>query len=85
MLSCVSSQGRQPNRTAPGLPDLLRTAAGRKEAIMPEAKKDRLQYVDVAKAFAIFLVVLGHPRPVEDYGSLEQFLYAFHMPLFFFM
>lgn len=50
---------------------------------MPAAKKDRLQYVDVAKAFAIFLVVLGHPRPVEDYGSLEQFLYAFHMPLFF--
>lgn len=50
---------------------------------MPEIKKDRLQYVDVAKAFAIFLVVLGHPRPVEDYGSLEQFLYAFHMPLFF--
>lgn len=50
---------------------------------MPQAKTDRLQYVDVAKAFAIFLVVLGHPRPVEDYGSLEQFLYAFHMPLFF--
>lgn len=50
---------------------------------MPETKKGRLQYVDVAKAFAIFLVVLGHPRPVEDYGALETFLYAFHMPLFF--
>lgn len=50
---------------------------------MPETKQGRLQYVDVAKAFAIFLVVLGHPRPVEDYGQLETFLYAFHMPLFF--
>lgn len=50
---------------------------------MPQTRKDRLQYVDVAKAVAIFLVVLGHPRPVESYGSLEQFLYAFHMPLFF--
>lgn len=46
-------------------------------------KNKRVEYVDVAKAIAIFLVVLGHPRPVEDYGSLEQFLYAFHMPLFF--
>lgn len=50
---------------------------------MTDAKKNRVEYVDIAKAFAIFLVVLGHPRPVEDYGSLEQFLYAFHMPLFF--
>lgn len=50
---------------------------------MPEAKKDRLLCVDVAKAFAIFLVVLGHPRPVESYGGLETFLCAFHMPLFF--
>ncbi|MCM1328976.1 MAG: acyltransferase [Ruminococcus sp.] len=48
-------------------------------------QEKRLEYIDVAKAIAIFLVVLGHPRAVEDYGAEERFLYAFHMPLFFMM
>lgn len=48
-------------------------------------KTQRLQYIDIAKAITIFLVVLGHPRAVEDYGAVERFLYAFHMPLFFVM
>lgn len=48
-------------------------------------KTERLQYIDIAKAITIFLVVLGHPRAVEDYGAVERFLYAFHMPLFFVM
>lgn len=48
-------------------------------------KEERLQYIDIAKAITIFLVVLGHPRAVEDYGTVERFLYAFHMPLFFVM
>lgn len=52
---------------------------------MEKKKTDRLQYIDIAKAIAIFLVVLGHPRAVEDYGTVERFLYAFHMPLFFMM
>lgn len=46
---------------------------------------ERLQYIDIAKAITIFFVVLGHPRAVEDYGEVERFLYAFHMPLFFVM
>ena len=52
---------------------------------MDSQKRERLQYIDIAKAIAIFLVVLGHPRAVEDYGTVERFLYAFHMPLFFMM
>ena len=52
---------------------------------MDSQKTERLQYIDIAKAIAIFLVVLGHPRAVEDYGTVERFLYAFHMPLFFMM
>ncbi len=52
---------------------------------MEPQKTARLQYIDIAKAIAIFLVVLGHPRAVEDYGTVERFLYTFHMPLFFMM
>lgn len=52
---------------------------------MNAQKTERLQYIDIAKAIAIFLVVLGHPRALEDYGTVERFLYAFHMPLFFMM
>lgn len=52
---------------------------------MSSQKTERVQYIDIAKAIAIFLVVLGHPRAVEDYGTVERFLYAFHMPLFFMM
>lgn len=52
---------------------------------MNTQRTERVQYIDIAKAIAIFLVVLGHPRAVEDYGTVERFLYSFHMPLFFMM
>lgn len=52
---------------------------------MNSQKISRVEYIDIAKAIAIFLVVLGHPRALEDYGTVERFLYAFHMPLFFMM
>ncbi len=43
----------------------------------------RLDYVDVAKAFGIVLVVVGHAvaEPVE----MLMLVYSFHMPLFFFL
>lgn len=45
----------------------------------------RLEYADIAKAIAIFLVVLGHTNWVfQDRGWLYiDVCYAFHMPLFF--
>lgn len=41
----------------------------------------RMHWVDAAKAIGIFFVVLGHHRdhPLYDY------IYSFHMPLFFFL
>lgn len=43
--------------------------------------------IDVAKAFAIVLVVIGHFYPAVvpcSYGLLHDIIYMFHMPLFMF-
>lgn len=45
-----------------------------------EAVKYRSICVDIAKGIGIFLVVLGHTTENED---LRQWIYSFHMPLFF--
>ncbi|MEI0739791.1 acyltransferase family protein [Paenibacillus sp. JTLBN-2024] len=42
--------------------------------------KKRLDWVDAAKGIGILLVVMAHV-PIPD--SLKQFIYSFHMPLFF--
>lgn len=44
--------------------------------------KYRLQYIDIAKGIGIFLVVLGH---VYRGNVVQNWLYSFHMPLFFFI
>lgn len=44
--------------------------------------KRRLQYIDVARGFGIFLVVLGH---TYRGNVVQNWLYSFHMPLFFFI
>lgn len=41
----------------------------------------RLVYIDIAKAIAIFLVLIGHT--VDSDTKTKTVLYAFHMPLFF--
>lgn len=43
-------------------------------------KQERINYIDIARAFAIFLVVLGHTLTS---GRIRTAVYAFHMPLFF--
>ncbi|HBW87521.1 MAG TPA: acyltransferase, partial [Cyanobacteria bacterium UBA11149] len=58
-------------------------------------KRQRLAWVDYAKGFGIFLVVLGHTiRALINSSILEkstifkfvdEWIYAFHMPLFFFL
>lgn len=42
----------------------------------------RIQWVDVTKCIGIYLVILGHSGLS---GSPHDYVYAFHMPLFFFM
>ena len=45
-----------------------------------ESRKPRLVYIDMLKSFAIFMVVIGHRT---DNAILEQYIYSFHIPLFF--
>jgi len=40
---------------------------------------NRLDYIDIAKGLGILMVVLGH------LGVLQNYIYMFHMPLFFFI
>lgn len=47
---------------------------------MINIKKERINWIDVLKGFGIVLVVYGHNFPF-----LEEYIYNFHMPLFFFM
>ena len=52
---------------------------------MPELKQEsagRLDYVTAAKALGICLVVVGHCVPSLP---IRQWIYLFHMPLFFFL
>jgi len=46
-------------------------------------KKVRLDYLDIAKAIAIYIVVLGHALPNDVWPYYRLVIYSFHMPLFF--
>ena len=45
--------------------------------------KQRLEYIDSAKAIAIILVIVGHCHWVGAIPKLGNLIYTFHMPLFF--
>ncbi|MCQ2604767.1 MAG: acyltransferase family protein [Spirochaetia bacterium] len=46
-------------------------------------KKERIDYLDIAKAFAIFLVMMGHTGSPDTMFLYRRIIYSFHMPLFF--
>lgn len=48
--------------------------------------KERVRWLDTARCIGIFLVILGHIsfKPIFGY-SVENWIYSFHMPLFFFL
>lgn len=48
-------------------------------------RRTRIELLDVAKAITIFLVILGHTTSNTDIIMYRRVLYAFHMPLFFFL
>ena len=50
---------------------------------MEKIQSQRKVYLDIAKGIGILLVVLGHCPLV--YNPLKQWIYSFHMPLFFFV
>ena len=45
-----------------------------------ESPESRLSNIDMLKAFGIFMVLIGHQT---NNLILEQYIYSFHMPLFF--
>ncbi len=48
-------------------------------------KKRRIELIDIAKAITIVLVILGHTTGNLDTPMYRRLIYAFHMPLFFFL
>jgi acyltransferase len=50
---------------------------------MGSIKMKRIAWIDAAKGIGIFLVVLGHTLPSA--AKSVAIIYAFHMPLFFFL
>lgn len=54
-----------------------------------QATKTRDTYIDIVKGIAILLVVVGHTlvdlTDVKALNTLFNFIYSFHMPLFFFL
>ena len=45
--------------------------------------KERIFAFDAAKAIGIFFIVIGHV--FHDQGIYAQYVYSFHVPLFFFL
>lgn len=51
-------------------------------------RKDRKIYIDTARGIGILLVIIGHivvfgNYPMQGAGGISNFIYSFHMPLFF--
>ena len=57
----------------------------------PDGTRSRLDWIDVARAYGMFLVFYGHfLETVYEFGNepallQEKLVYAFHMPLFIFI
>ena len=67
---------------------MARTAAGPPKPAMSAAlaaKGGRVHWIDAARGFGILLVVYGHI--IEGYPgpAVSPYIYAFHIPLFFFL
>lgn len=53
----------------------------RDKSISTKQTKKRFMWLDIAKSIAIFLMIEGHLAPYA--GTVRNFIYSFHMPLFF--
>ena len=53
------------------------------KSIQTKSPRKRYDYLDIAKAITIFLVIVGHTTGNLDTPRFRLVLYAFHMPLFF--
>lgn len=47
--------------------------------------KQRINWIDWAKSFCMFLVILGHTHICTSQNIIIHIIYSFHIPLFFFL
>lgn len=62
----------------------MKAATGADHVARPAAR-ERVSWIDAAKGLGIVLIVLGHIASVETPSLLYVYIYAFHVPLFFFI
>ena len=60
-------------------------AATGSDTVAPQPARGRVSWIDAAKGLGIVLIVLGHVASVESPSALYVYIYAFHVPLFFFI
>jgi acyltransferase len=60
-------------------------AATSAETVGQQVMRGRVSWIDAAKGLGIVLIVLGHITSVESPSALYVYIYAFHVPLFFFI
>lgn len=50
---------------------------------MKELNVKRIEWIDVCKGLGIFLVFIGHTNVSQLSRTLYDWIYSFHMPLFY--
>lgn len=63
----------------------MRAATGTEAMAAAPGARGRVSWIDATKGLGIALIVLGHITSVETPSALYVFIYAFHVPLFFFV
>ena len=53
------------------------------EEMQTQNKRQRLEWLDVLRCIAMYLVVIGHATKGGKPDSYRYYIYSFHMPLFF--
>ena len=51
------------------------------EVTNENTRKNRLQFLDMARGFALLLVMMGHCVSTKSF--MHHFLFTFHVPMFF--
>lgn len=66
------------------LPDMILRLNLKKRGSMKTERKKRVEWIDIAKGFAMILVVIGHTAfSTSKQEILRAMIFSFHMPLFF--
>lgn len=59
------------------------TNDNKKAGELLNSNTERITYLDYARVFVVYLVILGHLYPIESQSLVRVVIYSFHMPFFF--